>query len=61
MIPNGKGWHYLATKKLFTLLRGITSRNNGDFHCLTCLHLFKTKNKLESHKKYVKIRIFVMF
>ena len=24
MIPNGKGWHYLALKKLSTLLRGIT-------------------------------------
>ena len=28
MIPNGKGWHYLV-KKLFPLLRGITSKNYG--------------------------------
>ena len=28
MIPNKKGWHYLAVKKLPTLLRGITSKNN---------------------------------
>ena len=33
MIPNkGKvGQHYLAVKKLPTLLRGITSKNDGDF------------------------------
>ena len=24
IIPNGKRWHYLAVKKLSTLLRGIT-------------------------------------
>ena len=23
----------------------------GDFYCLSCLHSFKTKNKLESHKR----------
>ena len=33
------------------LLRGITPTNNGDFHCLNCLHSFRIKNKLESHKK----------
>ena len=32
-------------------LRGITSKNNGDFYCLNCLHSFRTKSKLESHKK----------
>ena len=25
-------------------------KNNGDFYCLNCLHLFKVKNKLGSHK-----------
>ena len=38
-------------KKLSALLRGITSENNGDFYCLNCLHTFRTKNKLQSHKK----------
>ena len=38
-------------KKLSALLRRITSKNNGDFYCLNCLHSFRTKNKLESHKK----------
>ena len=59
MIPDGKGWHYLAVKKLSALLRRITSKNNEDF-CLNCLHSFRIKNKLQSHKTYVKIKIFVM-
>ena len=51
MIPNveRKGWHYLAVKKLFVLLYGITSKHKGDFYCLNCLHSFRTKNKLKSH------------
>ena len=59
MIPNGEGreakfqerWHYLAVKKLSALLRGITFKCNGDFYCLNFLHSFRTKKKLESHKK----------
>ena len=51
MIPNGEKWHYLAVKKLSALLRTITSKNNGDFYYLNCLHSFRTKNKLDSHKK----------
>ena len=52
MISNReKRWYYLAVTKLSTLLRGITSKNNGDIYCLNCLHSFGTKNKLESHKK----------
>ena len=58
MISNGEGckvkskgrWHYLAVKKL-SIIRGITSKNNGDVYCLNCLHFVRTKNKLESHKK----------
>ena len=26
-----EGWHYLAVKMLLALLRGITSKHNGDF------------------------------
>ena len=51
MIPNGEGWHYLVAKKLSTLLRGITLKNNGDLYCLNCLNLLRTKNKHESHKR----------
>ena len=46
-----EGWHCLAVKKLSALLRGITSKTNGDFYCLNCLHSFRTKNKLELNKK----------
>ena len=64
IIPNGEGCeaksqglqglqrsHYLAVKQLSALLRGITSQRYNDFCCLNYLHSFRTKNKLESHKK----------
>ena len=53
MIPNGERWHYLAVKKerVSASLRGIMSKNHGDFYCLNRLHSCRTKNKLESHKK----------
>ena len=51
MIPNGDGWSFFAVKILSTLLRGISSKHDGDFYCLNYLHSFRTKNKLESHKK----------
>ena len=38
-------------KKFFALLREITSKHNGDFNCLNCLHSFRTENKLKSHEK----------
>ena len=31
--------------------RGVTSKKNGDFYCFNWLHLFRTKNKIEYHKK----------
>ena len=34
-----------------TILRGITSKHVCDFYCFNCLHSFRTKNKLESHKR----------
>ena len=58
MISNGEKWHYVAVKKLSSLLRDITSRNNGDFYCLNCLHSFRTKSKLESHKRACKNKDF---
>ena len=51
MLPNGEKLYYLAVKKLSALLRGITSKNYGDFHCLNCLHSSRTKNKIELHKR----------
>ena len=52
MIPNEEkeGWHYLAVRKLSTLLKGITSKHHGDFYCLNCLHSFRT----EFHEKVCK-------
>ena len=40
----------ILPKKLSALLNGITPKN-GEIYCLSCLHSFRTKNKLESHKK----------
>ena len=51
MIPNKEGWHYILVIKISSLLRGITSMHSGDYYCLNCLNLFRTKNRLEYHKK----------
>ena len=61
MVPNEEkeGWHYLAVKKLSTLLRGITSTHHGDFYYLNCLHLLEQKISLNLLKKYVKTKISV--
>ena len=40
-----------CTHKIISIIKRITSKNNGDFYCLDCLHSFRTKNKCESHKK----------
>ena len=64
MITDGKKWHYLAVKSLSALLRGTTSKHDGEFYCLNCFHSYSTKNKLEKHGKvcndhdycYVEIR-----
>ena len=55
MISNGENWHYLAVKSLSRLLRGISSNHNGDYYCLNCFNSYRTENKLNVHKKYVKI------
>ena len=52
MISNGeKQWHFCAVKRLSALLRGITSKKKGNFYRLNFPHSFRTKGKLESHKK----------
>ena len=48
MIPDVKKWHYLAVKKLSAFIKGITSKHNGDFCCLNCLHSFRTDYTLFS-------------
>ena len=61
MISNEEkeGWHYLALKKLSTLLHGITSKHESDFYCLIVFILLEQKINLNLMKKYVKIKIFV--
>ena len=55
MITDGtSNWHYLTMKNLSGLVRGITSNHNGDFHCLNCLHSYRTISKLKKHEKICK-------
>ena len=51
MITDGEKWHYLTVKNLPGLLKGITSTHEKEFYCLNFFHSYRTKNKLESHKK----------
>ena len=51
MTSDGEKWHYTTVTRLPALLRGITSNQNRDFYCLNCFHAYRTKNKLEAHKK----------
>ena len=46
MITDGEKWHYLAAKKLSALLKGVTSKHDGDFYCLNYFHSYSTKDKL---------------
>ena len=52
-------WHYLKTKKLSTLLRGITTNNQGDFYCRNCFHSLRKKRNFNHIKEYAKIKTFV--
>ena len=36
------------------MLRGITSKQNGDFDCLNCFYSFTTENALEKHENVCK-------
>ena len=51
MTSNSENWHYLVVKNLPGLLKRITSNYKEDFYCLNCFHSYRTKNKLEEHKK----------
>ena len=54
MISNGE--NYFVVKSLSGLLTGITSNHKEDFYCLNCFHAYRTKNKLEAHKKICENR-----
>ena len=51
MITDREKWHYLTVKNLPGILRGITSTHKEDFYCLNCFRSYRTRNKLEAHKK----------
>ena len=51
MISDDENWHYVLVKSLPGLLKGITSNHREDFYFLNCFHSYRTKNKLEEHKK----------
>ena len=51
MITDGEKWHYLVVKNLSGLFKGMPSNHYGDFYCSICFHSYRTKNKLEAHKK----------
>ena len=57
MIPNGEKWYYLAVKNV-CIIKSKIIKNNGNFYCLSCLHLFRIKNKSEYHKKVCKNKDF---
>ena len=57
---NNNNWHYLAVKSISGLLKGITSKHNGDFYCLNCFHSYTTEKNLKSMKGYAKTMISVM-
>ena len=51
---NNNNWHYLVTKNISRLLRGITSNHKGDFYCLKCLHSNTAEKKLKKHEEICK-------
>ena len=51
MINNGEKWHYLTVRRLSAFLKGVTSKHDGDFHCLNCFDSYASKKSLEKHMK----------
>ena len=39
---------------MFALLRGITSKHDGDFYCLNCFYCFTTEIALKKHENICK-------
>ena len=39
---DGKTLHYLFVKRLSALLKGVTSKHDGDFYCLNSFYSFTT-------------------
>ena len=54
MISNGERWHYLALKKLSALLKGLTSKHDGDYCCLNYLKFWNKKQTWITQKSIRK-------
>ena len=54
-------WHYLAVKRISTLLRGIISKHHRDFFLSELpSFIFNMKRNFNRMKMYVKIKLFVL-
>ena len=54
MILNCEKCYIFQFKKLFAVLNGLISKYQGDCYCLSCFHLFRTKNELDSNENVRK-------
>ena len=54
MTTGGKKSHYLAVKSFSALLRGRTSKHEGNFYCLNCFHSYRIENMLKKHENVRK-------
>ena len=45
--------------ELSVLYRGIASKYYGDFYNINCLHCYRTKHKINSHKKVCENKDFL--
>lgn len=48
MITGGEKWLYTAIKNISRLIHRITSKHDGDYHCLNCSSSFRTESRLRS-------------
>ena len=58
MIPKEEGCHYLVVEKLSALLRGISSKLDGNFYFSNCLQWSRTNKKLEYYNKVSEYKSF---
>ena len=51
---------FSSLKFIKIIERNNISNHKEDFYCLNCFHSYRTENKLEAQKKYVKTMIIAM-
>ena len=51
MISDCEKWHYLTVRSLNALLKGITSKHDGDSYCMNCFHFYRTEEALRNYMK----------